>query len=120
MQHVATLTIVAFPPSAAGCEPDPTAYALSYPSPRSWGLSTVYLDGASRLQDLLPYISCQTKYVLISQTLLGRLRLLSHYHDHRESSSERLFLYLTFFCIGAMSNDRENNKFRHISWQKCR
>ena len=29
MQHVATLTIVAFPPSAAGCEPDPTAYALS-------------------------------------------------------------------------------------------
>ena len=33
-------------------------------------------------------------------------------HDQRESSSERLFIYLTFFCIGAMSKNREKNKLR--------
>ena len=54
------------------------------------------------------------------------------YHDHRESSSERFFLYLTFFCIGAMCkecNTRENvvsflpeiylSIYQYISWQKC-
>ena len=34
------------------------------------------------------------------------------YHDQRESSSERLFLYLTFFCIGAMCKNREKKGFK--------